>query len=1074
MNNIEKFNKLRRLAKDQGIKIRKGMSYEAAKNLVLARVGNNAEQARRFFNPGQAEEVNFQVKTFNGIVRLAVENLSIAENKEEFTRKRLERFIRDNRLVQYDYFTAWHGNEQLFPGNRARSVENAYEALKGAIFKNYYAEDGFIYFFKGDNSPQKYTNLFLAQHGNCILNPIMADIMKDKNPKNKYLKAWILQMEHKILARGFDVTADVEEIKQKGFGLYIKDVMGHVIVEVPANKRGSYHYIANFDHAVFVDKQYYVNCQYKCPTRIELVKNEPGVIEHLFETTVQYFDRTVVDVTFMQHCDECGGEHPEQEPVYGSRPRKEFAYIEPIFRSLTNCKVMVGMRTPTTEYHFTETPHPCCMDLKFINDKLGVFTSFDVRLKELNEKYHLREKCPSPELYEFLRAADHHQQPVNYPGAEKFANKPANFLDLCSAYPSYKTCSMYDIWGDAYMPTFFVNVSKAQSDKYKLQILQKSGFVSITNVVYGTNTLADHARALGLGERDVYPNPLIAYLWKEDAIESFDITTTAYNNAKRNIDFGFTNCKHENCHLIGRLISGSRPVRYRGVSNECFQYFMGKIHQNGEFAGGPVPSSHDGIKYVPFETTEDPENSAYHVHSYILAYETINMLEIMKNIPADKCIRYKVDCIYTTEDFSHTVPDAISSADYEARKKAGAPLTEFFGLVKHGVERVRIARILDEPEEAEPAMAFVHRVWKAPEMNSYVFENIKSPIMNIQGMAGCGKSTFLETMLPMAVSPAVCAPTNCLAVGLTKRGISAKTTCKTFAINPFCKDEDLTLGNNRQIQDWRTKGLFVFDDVGLDSPRIIKLVIGELVSRGRQICLTFDPTQCRFKVDGVQQIEEMPFYEFADLWELKGQHRMYPALEKMAEKYRSMTAQEMQKSAHDDFNLVSMADLHKHYTDLDNDIIISPKHVTRDNINNYIFGNEKFEFNKGVMVKVRDNITTRDGSFVKGRIRTIRYDEEFRTKQGPIQIEDAMNQGKKIGKVTPMHAICIQSLQGATVEGKVFIDGRRMRDTWESSIFYTSISRAQQLCDVYIITNDKTEIRHTEREEKRRGNDPKQ
>jgi len=1040
MANIQQANKLRADARSLGIRVSVRDSLQSIRDRIAQRLqAPTYNAARNFFKPQiiptdpndmappfpVVGSHHLNLTTMGNVTRLDI-NLFAGDGQNNH--RSWSRALRRLQLTGNNRYTIMSidDDSETILGN---TKDDKVRFISNTVFKykSQYGRYAIIFFYKTNNDANVYSNLFTAAVGNCIINPIKKDILADKNTKNNYLKTWILDLEKRIGNYGFDPYKHSQELASKGFGIFIKDVVGNDIVAIEPNKRRAYYYIANADHGVNIDKTEFMSCFYCRPDRIQIVSSEDDILNELFE---KYERKTILDID---------GVYAESTMMV-TRPKKDFTFLEPIYRCISNIKIMVGARTPQVEYHICNLDQKCCDNLNVVLDTPGIFTTFDMRVNRIFEKYNLWEKCPDANLYNYLKDADFHMGPINYPGAK---SGDAFFIDICSAFPSYSKNIFYDHYRLPYMPSFFMSVSLEQSNKYKMSILKRTGFSSVTNMRFSNSNISMHAKVLGLDNRNVFPNPLLAYLYLCGEVD-FDITSTAYNNSSRDIDFEFGNCKFENCAIIGKLLSGARPIKTRAISTEHSEYYKARLIANGKFAG--LEPAGNGVEYIKFYTDER-QISCYHVHSYILAYQLISMLEILKNIEPQNCIRFNVDCIYTK--VMPQLPDyAISVKDYRESLKTKS-VTDFFGMVKYGQEKVNVnSRHQFLTEKRDPSFD----IDAIPQMDDEIFENIDSQIVCIEAMAGAGKSEKLLKLLKLCIAPSVSCPTNCLAWGLTNRGIKAQTTCRTFGINPFIGG-DIKLGNNGQVTDWMGKHVFVMDDAGLDNVKIIELVTNRLISMGKQICLTFDPKQCRFRADDDQRIlEDLPVYKKCRKWGLNRQYRMDDKLTEIAKKYGAYTTTEMWANMLKDFKTIKLYDLHKEYTDLKNDIIISPMHHTRDFINKYIFNSTDFNFIQGdEWVKIREEKTV-EGKSVKGRIRLVTRDMTVRKAGVEMEIDEAIIWGDKLSSITPMHAICVQSLQGATIEGKVFIDARNVKKIWDSSIFYTSITRARKWDNIFLIT----------------------
>lgn len=216
--------------------------------------------------------------------------------------------------------------------------------------------------------------------------------------------------------------------------------------------------------------------------------------------------------------------------------------------------------------------------------------------------------------------------------------------DMNKNYMSYKTLDIYQK---------FLFPSTGKFDYYSITdeisidlLLQKTGFIQITNLIYPNNNLGMILKELNYFRNDyVYPTPMIQFLY--DNKIKFKPTAIAFTNHKEKINFS------DNI-----------------IDNKFYNYIIGMMRPSEDFIKKTMRFNdkrflQDILFYNNHDIQITPENefickmecknfsNQAHISSYILAYSILPILEKLKNINYDDIVGIKVDCIMTKKDYSH-------------------------------------------------------------------------------------------------------------------------------------------------------------------------------------------------------------------------------------------------------------------------------------------------------------------------------------------------------------------------------------------------------------------------------------
>jgi len=362
----------------------------------------------------------------------------------------------------------------------------------------------------------------------------------------------------------------------------------------------------------------------------------------------------------------------------------------------------------------------------------------DNNLRALQEPY-----------FEIFRQADSHlttQQFSDYSHDETMW-----CCDQNRAYPSFKTNPLYDQF-----KLIFGYVSLYDTkDEEVLKVISQAGASLVTKVTHHNTFL----ESTGKFHANQWYNHILLFAAVTEGWIIVEISQSVICKNPEDIEFPFGENKYENNSFIGRLISGGKSSEFKRIFRSsvsdlpqlCFD-----LHHDKDCTGfGTWEDGNSCDKFRWIEGTfkcAETKSQLYHIHSCIIAYQQVSILQEMIDAAA-----YTQIVAYNTDGFF-------------AREEITRPSSTVFGQFKVFRSNIKFDSSFDKMVHI-PAL----QVENAPPWS--LFSNRMTHKTLTIGPAGCGKSYNTIEKYPK-INSVVCLPTNELVM-------NTKTTTKKMTVHRF-------------------------------------------------------------------------------------------------------------------------------------------------------------------------------------------------------------------------------------------------------------------------------------------------
>lgn len=312
------------------------------------------------------------------------------------------------------------------------------------------------------------------------------------------------------------------------------------------------------------------------------------------------------------------------------------------------------------------------------------------------------------EIYNFMRSCQLHtyKTPITI---NKNYNSTYYELDQNRSFTTSHEHESYNYYKFPTLPKHFYRNRNQPTSK----LINLFGFCQVNNVKIKQNTcLTEYLTKTNyIYNLGIYPNNLLKFLY--DYV-TFDVITVCFSLTNQDIKFNPSDDKLINNSIVGRLtVNNQSSTKTYVVNNqqEAERLLYSNMQNITRFEHEIV----DNVKYyyITISNLEREAKQYTYIKNYILGYNQIKQLEMLKTIKFNDIIKVNIDAIYTNKKYNNN---------------------KYFKSLEH----TKILHITDNNAYPTHNNLPIDANYVSEDFEEFVLSN--KHVMVLQGLAGSGKT----------------------------------------------------------------------------------------------------------------------------------------------------------------------------------------------------------------------------------------------------------------------------------------------------------------------------------------------